>query len=56
MTEKERETFNIIVSLEVDFYQRTYLNGILQHNDKTRAPLSERCALPAVCRLWKAKA
>ena len=53
MTEKEEKAFNAIVESETDSYQRHYLNGLLKHNDRVRAPLSERCAMPATQRLWK---
>jgi hypothetical protein len=53
MTDEEREEFSAIVSAEADFYQMSFLCGILKHNDRYRVALSERCALPAVCRLWR---
>jgi hypothetical protein len=53
MTDEEREEFNAIVSAEADFYQMSFLNGILKHNDRHRSALMERCSIPAVCRFWK---
>lgn len=53
MTEKEREEFNAIVSAEADFYQHSYLSGILKYTTPENAPVMERCSVPAVCRLWK---
>ena len=52
MTEQERAAFEAIVTAETDSYQRTYLDGLLRGNTATLAPLSERCALPAVRHLW----
>ncbi len=53
VTEKEEKAFSAIVQSETDIYQRHYLNGLLKHNNVNVASLHERCALPAVCRLWK---
>lgn len=55
MTEKEEKAFNSIVESETDSYQRHFLDGLLKHNNANVASTHERCALPAVCRLWKAK-
>jgi hypothetical protein len=52
MTDKEREDFEEILSAEVDTYQATYIDGLIAHNDRFKAPLSERCADPAIARLW----
>jgi hypothetical protein len=53
MTEKEQKAFNTIVESETDSYQRRYLDSLLKLNDRFKAPLSEKCAMPAVGRLWK---
>lgn len=53
MTDKEKVAYADIVEAEADPFQSHYLDGLLRCNDKTRAPLSERCALPAICRLWR---
>ena len=53
MTDKERAAFNAIVNAETDLYQRSFLDGLLKHNDRYKAPLFDRCATPALGRLWK---
>ena len=52
MSEKERQQFAAIVAAEVNSYQAAFIDGLVKHNDSIRAPLSERCADPAICRLW----
>ena len=56
MTDEERKQFNDIISAEADFYQHSFLAGLLEHNNRDTIQIHERCALPAICRLWKTKA
>jgi hypothetical protein len=55
MTDEEKEAFKAIVSAEADFYQASFLCGLLKHNNRDTIQLHERCALPAIVRLWKVK-